>query len=81
MDQKIADAKYRIFRFLSDIYNCFGPILTDNYAVERQWQCYPLVFFNTSILMGIQQCQICIFIQWILFQIQSRRIDMRAKDI
>ena len=81
MDQKIADTKNRIFRFFTDVDSYHRTIFFRNDTVHSQWKCHPLIFLDTAIIMRIQQCHIRILIQRILFQIQTRGIDMCAEDI
>ena len=55
MDQKIADSEYRILFLLADDKIDTCPVFFHDYAVQRQGQRYPLVFFNAAIIMGVEK--------------------------
>ena len=81
MNQQIRNTEYRIIFFLSNIDLCYTAILFCNYAVQCQRNGYPLIFLDSTIVMRIQISQLCIFVQRILLQIQTRRINMSSKNI
>ena len=81
MDQQICDINHRIILILTDVYLHYTAVLFHKDTVHCKRKCYPLVFFHSSIVMGIQICQIRILVQWVLLDIQTRRINMGTEDI
>ena len=76
MNQKIGYEKYRVLFILTNIHFDGCAIFFYNDAMKCQRQSYPLVFFHAAIIVCIQISNTAIFVQWILFHIQSWRVDV-----
>ena len=72
VDQKIRDHEDRIFLLLpdGDLLGC--AVLSHHHAVDRQGKGYPLVLLDPSVIVGVQVGQLFIFIERILFHIDTR---------
>ena len=81
MYQQIADSYDWIAVILTDIQLDNRFVLLHDYTMQRQRQGYPLILFDTAVIMRIQHCEFLILIQRILFDIQTRRIHMCSQNI
>ena len=79
--QDIRYAKYRIVRSFADRHIDDAAVGFAHNAVNRKRQRYPLIFFNTAVIVRIQIHDTVFFIDGILLYVQARRIDVRAEDI
>ena len=53
LDQQIRDNKDRIIFFFTDTYlNCCAIFLC-NHSMKGKWKCHPLIFLDSTIIMGI----------------------------
>ena len=62
MIQKIADSYDRFSILFTDTYFRFAAVSAYHYPVDRQGKSGPLIFFDSSIIMGIRQYQASLFI-------------------
>ena len=81
MNKQICDDKYRIIFIFSDGYLHSFSVLFDDDAVQCERLCHPLIFFYTAIIMSIKISKFFIFIERILFHVNTRRINMCSKNI
>ena len=81
MNQKIRNTKNRILCLLADSKFNDCSIFFYYHAMQCQRNRCPLVLFDAAVIMSIQKCHLSILIQRILFQIQTRGINMGTQDI
>ena len=81
LNKQICDDKYRIIFIFSDGYLHSFSVLFDDDAVQCERLCHPLIFFYTAIIMSIKISKFFIFIERILFHVNTRRINMCSKNI
>ena len=81
MNQKVCNIYDWIILVLSDIYFCYASVFLYYYTVDRKGKSYPLILLNAAIIMGIQISQVCILVQRILFDIQTRGINMCSQNV
>ena len=62
MDQKVCDVYNRIIFIFTDNHINYASVFFDNHTMDCKWNCHPLVFLDTSVVVRIKICQICIFI-------------------
>ena len=62
MHQKIGYEKDRIVFFFTDIDNDLFSVFLDNNAMYGKRDRHPLIFFDTAVIMGIQECEITILV-------------------
>ena len=78
MRQQVGDEKDGIFRILSDIDADRRPVRQNDDAVQSQRNRRPLIFFDSAVIMCLQQRQTAVLVERILLQIETGRIDMSA---
>ena len=81
MRKQIGDSEYRIAVVVtdSDIYGC--AVFFRNNAVESQRKSYPLIFLNSAVVVGIEHSHVVILIERILFQVDTRGVDVGSNDV
>ena len=67
MGQQVREHERRVFFLLADGYAHPGSVLSDDDSVEGQRKGKPLVFFDSSVVVGIQVHIACLFIAGHLF--------------
>ena len=78
MHKKICHRKYRILFLFPDGYDFFRSVFAHDHTVDAKRDRHPLVLLDPAVIMGIKICKSTVLIQRILFQIQTRGIDVRA---
>ena len=53
-------------------------ILEDDHAVQRKGGGHPLIFADAAVIVGLEICDIAIFIQRTGLEVQARRIYVRC---
>ena len=81
MDQKVCHAEYRIVVVLTDHNINDFAVLFRYHTVDGKWKGYPLPFFDTAVVVGIEICKSVVLIQRVLFYIETRGIDVCAEDV
>ena len=81
MDQKIRNKEHRIILILANIQFNGRTILFYYHTMNGKRDRHPLVFLDTTVIMGVKISKASILIKGILFDIESRRIDMGTKYI
>ena len=81
MNQEICHTEYRIVIILADDYIHYFAILLGYNTVDCKRKRYPLPFFDATVIMGVKICKSVVLIQWILFYVKTRRIDVRTENI
>ena len=81
MDQQVGHKKYRIIVIFSHAqYHCL-PALFDDDAVNSQRDRGKLVFFDPSVVVGVQIGDAAVLIERILFDVEPGGIDMRTQNV
>ena len=81
MNEKVGDIyNWILFRFTYR-YFYYGTIFLYDHSMDCKRKCNPLVFLDTTVIMGIQISQIRIFIQRILFHIKSWGVNMCSQNV
>ena len=81
MDQQVGHKKYRIIVIFSHAqYHCL-PALFDDDAVNSQRYRGKLVFFDSSVVVGVQIGDAAVLIERILFDVEPGGIDMRTQNV
>ena len=81
MGKQVCYGKCRfVFPFTDGNIN-LCPVLLNDDTVECKRHCNPLVLLNSTVIVGIEVRHLCILIQRVLFDVDSRRVDMRAENI
>ena len=81
MDQKVCHTEYRIVVVLTDHNINDFAVLFRYHTVDGKWKGYPLPFFDTAVVVGIEICKSVVLIQRVLFYIETRGIDVCAEDV
>ena len=81
MNQKIRDTKYRIRRILTDYNIDNSAVLLCNNAVKSKRKSNPLILLDSAIVVCIKKSKILILIKRILLNINTRRVNVRTKDM
>ena len=81
MDQKVCDVYDRIIFIFTDGNVDYAAVFFCDHAVDREWKSYPLIFLDTAIVVGIEVCKVCVFIQRILFYVETWGVDVCAEDV
>ena len=80
MGQQVRHAQHRVVSLFADGDGDGGSVLFDHDAVKGQREGHPLVFFNTSVIVSIQESQAAVFKKGILLEIQTGRVDVSAQN-
>ena len=81
MDQQIRNADNRIIFIFTDLNIDGRSVLFDHNAMKRHLTGYPLIIFDSAIIVSIRIRKSSFFIKGVLLQIQSGRINMGTNDV
>ena len=76
MDQQVGHEEHRVFRFFAHGNFHHRAVLFHDDTVDRQGDRHPLVFFDSAVIMGIQQGKAAVFVQRVLLHIHAGGINV-----
>ena len=80
MNEQVANTKHRVRRLFSNAHLHKRAVLFRNNAMQRQRQRYPLIAFNTAVIMRVKLRDALLLEQGILLHVKARRVDVRAQN-
>ena len=81
MDQKIRDKEYRIVFILTYAQDHGLSAFLYDHAVNSQRERHILILLDAPVIMSVQICDIAVFIEGILLDVEPGGINMRADNI
>ena len=81
MGQKVVDDELRIFGICTDLDIDLAAVRADDLAVQFQRNCDPLVLADTAVVVRLDVGQLCVFIEGIGLEVQTRRVGMGRADV